>query len=131
MNQKQLMDIFVLVKRIGGLFNDVMDCSGQLAEAIDRQDEVSIKMVVAMRFEPVEKLAVADRALREHLAELGEGEDAERIRAILNGDEAAAQDETEKALAVQAASNIRLHRKLMEQDQVLNRKIAQDKSIYQ
>lgn len=124
------MDIFVLVKRIGTLLDEVEDLTMQLAEALDRQDEVSIKMVVSMRYEPIHKLVIADDALREHIAELANSEDAVRIRSILNGDEAAAQGDLEQGLAAQAAKNIRQHKRLMEKDMAVNRKITRDKSIY-
>ena len=131
MKQEQLMDIFVLAKKIGTLLDEVEDLTVQLAEALDRQDEVSIKMITAMRYEPIHRLVIADGALREHLADLGGSEDAGRIRAILNGDESAAQGEWEKGLAAQAAKNIRQHKRLMEKDMAVNRKITRDKSIYQ
>lgn len=124
------MDIFVLAKRIGNLFNEVEDISLQLAEAIDRRDEVSMRMIVAMRYEPIHKLAIADRAIRDQLDNIDDSEDAKRIRAILNGDESAAQGELEQSLAQQAASNIRLQKRIIEQDKILSRKIAGDKSIY-
>lgn len=129
MKHEQLMDILVLVKRIGNLFVEVEDLTNQLAEAIDRQDEVSINLVTDMRSDPIRKLAEADHALREHLADLEAGEGG-RIRSILNGDGSAAQGETEKMLAVQAAQNIRNYNRLMEKDKVVNLKIANDKSIY-
>lgn len=128
MKHEQLMDILVLAKRIGGLFMEVEDLSRQLAEAADRQDEVSMQMVISMRYEPIEKLALADQALREHLDSLGE--EGARIRGILNGDASAAQDDMEKKLAEQAAANLRFHQRIMEQDRILSRKIAKDKSIY-
>ena len=131
MKHEQLMEILVLVKRLGNLFNEVAEISAQLAEAVDRQDEVSMKMIVAMRYEPIEKLSIADKSLREQLASLGEGEDHARIRAVLNGDGSAARGETEAAIAAQAATNIRLHQKIVEQDKILNQKITRDKSIYQ
>lgn len=129
MKQEKLEEILILTKRIGNLFHEVLDISNQLAEAIDRRDEVSMEMVIAMRSEPIGKLTVADRALREQLDMLDE--DAERIRAILNGDESRAGDGMERLLAEQASMNIRTHRKLMELDEILNKKIGQDKSIYQ
>ena len=82
-----MTEILMLVKRIGTLFNEVDDLSRQLGEAIDRRDEVAIKMVLAMRSEPIEKLMIADRSLRELLMSLESGEESARIRAILNGDE--------------------------------------------
>lgn len=129
MKQEQLEEILVLTKRIGNMFHEVMDISEQLAEAIDRQDEVSMQMIIAMRAEPIDKLGLADRALREQLDVLGE--DSARIRAILNGDTSQAGEGLEKLLAEQAAMNIRTHSRLMELDKVLNKKIGQDKSIYQ
>ena len=125
-----MTEILMLVKRIGTLFNEVIDLSKQLGEAIDRRDEVAIKMVLAMRSEPIEKLMIADRSLRELLMSLESGEESARIRAILNGDEDKATTEQEKLLAEQAAMNIRAHQKLLELDGVLNRRIAKDKSIY-
>lgn len=125
-----MTEILALVKRIGTLFNEVTDLSKQLGEAIDRRDEVAIKMVLAMRSEPIERLTIADRSLREQLLSLENGEEAARIRAILNGDREKAETEQEKILAEQAAMNIRTHQKLMELDEMLNRKITKDKSIY-
>lgn len=125
-----MTEILVLVKRIGNLFNEVTELSKQLADAVDRRDEVSIKMIIAMRSEPIEKLTIADRALRELLVALDDGEEVARIRAILNGESEYAVGEQEKILAEQAALNIRTHRRMMELDEVVNRKIAREKSIY-
>ena len=130
MKQEQLVDILVLVKRIGNLFTEVEELTNQLADAVDRQDEVSINLVMSMRAEPIGKLAEADHALRQQLAELDEADSA-HIRVILNGNASAAQGETEQMLASQAAQNIRNHKRLMEKDQIVNRKITRDKSIYQ
>ncbi len=129
MKQEKLTEILVLTKRIGNLFNDVIDISNQMAEAIDRGDEVSMKMIVAMRGEPIEKLMIADRALREQLNTL-DAEDSARIRAILNGEAVQVEDGMEKLLLEQAGINIRTYNKLVALDQVINRKVAQDKSIY-
>ena len=130
MKQEKMEEILVLTRRIGNLINEIMDLTNQLGEAIDRRDEVSLRMIIAMRSEPIERFSIADRALREHLDVLDE-EDALRIRAILNGEEERAIDPMEKVLAAQAAMNIRAHARLMELDKILSRKLAQEKSIYQ
>ena len=130
MKQEKMEEILVLTRRVGNLINEVMDLTTQLAEAIDRRDEVSLGLVIAMRSEPIERLSIADRTLREHLDKLEE-EDSRRIRAILNGEEGRAVDPLEKVLAGQAAMNIRAHGRLVELDKILNRKLAQEKSIYQ
>lgn len=123
-------EILVLTRRIGNLINEIMDITTQIGEAIDRRDEVSLRLVIAMRSEPIERFSIADRALREHLDGLDE-EDSLRIRAILNGEEERAINPMEKILAAQAAMNIRAHAKLVELDKIISRKLAQEKSIYQ
>ena len=123
-------EILVLTRRVGNLFNEIMDITNQLADAIDRRDEVSVGLIIDMRADPIERLSIADRALREHLNEM-EKEDSQRIRAILNGEEERAVEPLEKLLAEQAAMNIRTHHRLLELDKVLSRKLAQEKSIYQ
>jgi hypothetical protein len=55
------------------------DLTRQLAEALDRRDEISVQMLLNMRAEPANQLQEADRQLRSRLLELPE-EDA--IRAI-------------------------------------------------
>ena len=42
MDQKAMMDALVQVKRMSNLLNEVQDLSQQLAEAIDRDDRVSL-----------------------------------------------------------------------------------------
>ena len=125
-----MTEILVLAKRIGNLFHEITDISMQLADALDRRDEVSMEMIIAMRAEPIDRLAIADRSLREILGELDDGDEAARIRAILNGDAAQAIDQQEKLLSEQASANIRAHRRLMELDEILSRKIARERSVY-
>ena len=47
-----LLDAHVQAKRIYNLLNEVMDVSRQMAEAVDRDDQVAIQMLVSMREEP-------------------------------------------------------------------------------
>ena len=70
MTEKTVMDALVLMKRTGNLLNDLEDLTRQLAQSIDRNDQVSIQMLIAMREEPLAKLQTADRALREQLEAL-------------------------------------------------------------
>ncbi len=114
------MNALVQVKKIGNTCNEVLDLSQQLADALDRSDEVSVNMLVSMRQEPIDKMVTADGALRQQLDALGE-EDSKRLAYLLNGGEGETQEEL--ALAAQVASNSRLLAKVTELDKVLNRKI--------
>ena len=79
------MDALVLMKRTGNLLNEMEDLTKQIAESIDRNDRVSMEMLVAMREEPLGKLHEADRILREQLADMPDREGAAQLAAMLNG----------------------------------------------
>lgn len=128
MEQKNLMDALVQAKRMGNLLDEVLDLSRQMAEAVDRNDEVVIQMLLAMRAEPIRKLKMTDQNLRNQRSGLPK-EDGQRLADLLNGTAQPGGAE-ETMLFNQAASNRRLYQQVMELDRILNKKIARDKSIY-
>lgn len=127
MEASTLLDAHVQAKRIYNLLNEVMDVSRQMAEAMDRNDQVAIQMLVSMREEPVRKLQRARRALEEQRNAL-ESETAQRLSRLLNGE--AAETEAEAPLAAQVGANRRLLEQVLELDRVLNRKLTREESIY-
>lgn len=128
MEQDVILKAHVQVKRIYSLLTEVLDLSRQLAEALDRNDQVTVRMLIAMRGEPVNKLRLARAVLEEQKMELS-AEDGKRLAELLNGEPA--KEEAEQALAAQVQMNRRLLQQVLELDQVLNRKIAREKSFYQ
>lgn len=130
MNAEQncLMKALAQEKRIGNLLNEVQDLSQQLAEAVDRDDQVSVEMLVAMRREPVEKLQMADQALRDLIAAAVPPEEGRRLAELLNG--AQAGDAVEHALADQVAANNRRLKRVLELDEAVSRKLSRGKSSY-
>lgn len=127
MEASTLMDAHVQAKRIYNLLNEVMDVSRQMAEAMDRDDQVAIQMLVSMREEPVRRLRQARQALKEQRDAL-EPETARRLSQLLNGE--AAETEAEAPLAAQVGINRRLLEQVLELDRVLNRKVTREESIY-
>ena len=127
MEASTLLDAHVQAKRIYNLLNEVMDVSRQMAEAMDRDDQVAIQMLVSMREEPVHRLRQARRALKEQRDAL-EPEEALRLTQLLNGAEA--KTEAEAPLAAQIGANRRLLEQVLELDRVLNRKLTREESIY-
>ena len=127
MEASTLLDAHVQAKRIYNLLNEVMDVSRQMAEAMDRDDQVAIQMLVSMREEPVHRLRQARRALKEQRDAL-EPEEALRLTQLLNGEEA--KTEAEAPLAAQIGANRRLLEQVLELDRVLNRKLTREESIY-
>lgn len=127
MNDATLMNAHVQAKRIYSLLNEVMDLSRQMAEAVDRDDQVAIQMLVSMREEPVRRLRQARLALKEQRDALAPEESAGLSR-LLNG--GAAETGAEQPLADQIAINRRLLEQVLELDKILNRKLTREDSVY-
>ena len=128
MEQKTLMEILVQSRRFGNLMDEVVDLSRQLDDALNRGDQVVIKMLVSMRAEPVQKLKQVDRILQEQRDALSP-EDKEHVLGLIKG-EAQPVNAEEELLANQAAANRRLHQQALELDRILNRKITRENSIF-
>lgn len=128
MEASALMNIHVQLKRIYTALNETYDLTRQLAEAVDRNDQVTVQMLVAMRQEPVEKLRRGQQVLDQLKAALPQ-EAQGPMEALLKGSGTPAPEE--EALANQAAINQRLLKQLVDLDRIVNRKVTREKSIYQ
>lgn len=128
MEASVLLKAQVNTKRIYLLLNEVLDLSSQLAQALDREDQVTIRMLISMRREPIDKLKQARSVLLEMKQALPP-EDAQRLAELLNGADAQEKEETE--LANQVRANQRLLKQVLELDKRLNQKLARENSIYQ
>lgn len=128
MDQKAMMDALVQVKRMSSLLNEVQDLSQQLAEAIDRDDRVSVEMLTGMRREPIDKLLSTEDVLADLASSLPPEEGA-RLLALLGG--APAQAEEEKTLAELVGSNRRRLTQVLDLDKRLNQKLTRENSVYQ
>lgn len=128
MEASTLLDAHVQLKRIYAALSEALDLTRQLADAVDRDDQISTQMLIAMRQEPTDKLAGAHRVLEEQRRALPP-DDADRLAALLRGEDALT--EAEEPLAVQVGVNRRTLGQLVDLDRVVNRKLAREKSIYQ
>lgn len=128
MEASALMNIHVQLKRIYTALNETYDLTRQLADAVDRNDQVTVQMLVAMRQEPVEKLRRGQQVLDQLKAALPQ-EAQGPMEALLKGSGTPAPEEA--ALANQAAINQRLLKQLVDLDRIVNRKVTREKSIYQ
>ncbi|MCI8801738.1 MAG: hypothetical protein HFG01_00150 [Oscillibacter sp.] len=122
------MNIHVQLKRIYTALNETYDLTRQLADAVDRNDQVTVQMLVAMRQEPVEKLRRGQQVLDQLKAALPP-EAQGPMEELLKGTGTPAPEEA--ALANQAAINQRLLKQLVDLDRIVNRKVTREKSIYQ
>ena len=127
MEASALLDAHVQLKRTYAALNEALDLTRQLADAVDRNDQVAVQMLVSMRQEPTDKLARAQQALGQQKAALSETDRA-RLDALLKG--AAAETAEESPLANQVGLNQRVLKQLVDLDQIVNRTLTREKSIY-
>ncbi len=131
MEEKAVMDALVQMKRTGNLLNELWDLTQQLGQSIDRNDQVSTQMLIALREEPLGKLQAADQALREQLEALPDREGARQLASMLNGGPPAdPAQKPQQLLCDQVASNNRRLKQVMELDRVLNQRLGREKSAY-
>ena len=128
MTGAQLLDAQVQEKRRYALLSELFDLTRQLAEAVDRSDEVTIQMLLSMREEPLAQMRQVEENLIRQRAALAE-EDGRRLEELLSG--APARRQEENALSEQVGANRRLLGQLVELDKRINKKVAREKSVYQ
>ena len=127
MTEKAVMDALVQMKRTGNLLNELEDLTRQIGQSIDRNDEVSMQMLIAMREEPLGKLQDADQAIREQLEEFPDREAAAQLAAMLNGGPPADPGmRAQQMLCDQVAANNRRLKQITELDQRLRQRLARD-----
>ena len=127
MTKSEWLDLTVLERKKYNLLSEVLDVSQQMGEALDRGDDVSVRMLVAMRQEPILGLEEIKQAADARLESLSPA-DRERARALREG--AAPQGAEEESYRAQAGSARRLLERVLELDQRLNRRLAGDSSFY-
>ena len=128
MTGAQLLDAQVQEKRRYALLNELFDLTKQLAEAVDRSDEVTIQMLLSMREGPLAQMRQVEENLTRQRSSLSE-EDGRRLAELLSG--AQAQRQEENALSGQVGTNRRLLGQLVELDKRVNKKVTREKSVYQ
>ena len=127
MTEKTVMDALVQMKRTGNLLNEMEDLTRQIGQSIDRNDQVSLQMLIAMREEPLGSLQAADQAIRDQLELLPDKLEAAQLASLLNGGPPADPDaRTQQLLCDQVASNNRRLKQIMELDRQLSQRLGRE-----
>ena len=127
MTGARLLDAQVQEKRRYALLSELFDLTKQLAEAVDRSDEVTIQMLLSMREGPLAQMRQVEENLARQRSSLPE-EEGRRLGELLSG--APSQRQEENALSEQVGANRRLLGQLIELDKRVNKKVTRDQSVY-
>ena len=127
MNASDWLELTVLELKKYNYLNETLDLTQQIGSALDHNDQISLKMLLAMRQEPImylEELKQTIQARRQDLPP----EDQERVQALLSG--ASPRTQEESTFIQQAATVIRLLQRVIELDRAVNLRLAGSSSIY-
>ena len=127
MTKGDWMDLAVLERKKYNCLSEVWDLSQQMGQALDRNDDVSVRMLIAMRQEPLLQLQELKQAIAVKTGSLSP-EERERVSALGKG--ASPQGEEETTYHNQAGSARRLLERIIELDERLNRRLAGENSFY-
>ncbi len=128
MTRSDWLDLTVLERKKYNYLSEVLDLSQQMGGALDRNDDVSVRMLLALREEPLLHLRELTQAIRNKKESLPP-EDRERVSVLDQG--AAPQGEEETTYHSQAGSARRLLERIVELDERLNRRLAGKNSFYE
>ena len=127
MNASDWLDLTVLERKKYNYLNETLDLTQQIGSALDHNDQISLKMLLAMRQEPImylEELKQTIQARRQDLPP----EDQERVQALLSG--ASPRTQEESTFVQQAATVVRLLQRVIELDRAVNLRLTGSSSIY-
>ena len=127
MTKNDWLELTVLERKKYNCLLEVEDVTRQLAEALDRNDQVSARMLVAMRQEPLLHLEEVDRGEKQRRAALPE-EDRNRLRELLR--DGKARGDGESAFLEQAGKTRKLLERVVELDRRISLRLAGDHSFY-
>lgn len=127
MTKDDWLELTVLERKKYNYLVELQDLTGQLAENLDRNDQVSVRMLVAMRQDPVRLLAEVDNSGKIRLAALSE-EDRCRAEELLK--EGQPRDDGERVFLEQAQKTRRLLEQVVAMDRRVSMKMAGENSFY-
>ena len=127
MTAGEWMDLTVLERKKYNCLSEVMDLSRQMGEAMDRNDQVSVRMLLALRQDPILHLGEIDQASQARRRDLTQ-EDRERAEALLKG--AQPRSNEERTFLEQAGRTRRLLERVVELDRRVSLQMAGDNSFY-
>lgn len=127
MTRDDWLELTVLERKKYNYLTEVQDVTQQLAESLDRNDQVSARMLVAMRQDPIRQLAEVDNGEKVRLSALPE-EGRNRAEALRRGEPP--QGEDERIFAEQAGKTRRLLEQVVEMDRRASIRMAGEQSFY-
>ena len=129
MLSKQELDAALAAERaMYRALSEVQDITRELLDAVDRQDQVSVRLFLSMRQEQINQLRDQKELLKKQCRGLPK-EEGDLLRQILSGKKPAGVEG--EALSLQVERNRALLERTLQADKALSRRLAGRESFYQ
>ena len=129
MLSKQELDAALAAERaMYRALSEVQDITRELLDAVDRQDQVSVRLFLSMRQEQINQLRDQKELLKKQCGGLPK-EEGDLLRQIRSGKKPAGVEG--EALSLQVERNRALLERTLQADKALSRRLAGRESFYQ
>ena len=123
-----LAELLALQRKALRKLNEALGITLELAEAVEREDQVSVRLLLSSRQMPLLELQELDAAMDLKRCELSGADEAAFDRLVTR--RGAAEDPAEQELAEQLARNRRVLEQLTQLDRRVSEKLCRERSIY-
>ena len=123
-----LAELLALQRKVLRKLNEALGITRELAEAVQREDQVSVRLPLSSRHMPLLELQELDAAMDLKRCELSGADEAAFDRLVTR--RGAAEDPAEQELADQLARNRRVLEQLTQLDRRVSEKLCRERSIY-
>ena len=123
-----LAELLALQRKVLRKLNEALGITRELAEAVEREDQVSVRLLLSSRQMPLLELQELDAAMDLKRCELSGADEAAFDRLVTR--RGAAENPAEQELADQLARNRRVLEQLTELDRRVSEKLCRERSIY-
>ena len=123
-----LAELLALQRKVLRKLNEALGITRELAEAVEREDQVSARLLLSSRQMPLLELQELDAAMDLKRCELSGADEAAFDRLVTR--RGAAEDPAEQELADQLARNRRVLEQLTQLDRRVSEKLCRERSIY-
>lgn len=123
-----LAELLALQRKVLRKLNEALGITRELAEAVEREDQVSVRLLLSSRQMPLLELQELDAAMDLKRCELSGADEAAFDRLVTR--RGAAEAPAEQELADQLARNRRVLEQLTELDRRVSEKLCRERSIY-
>jgi hypothetical protein len=127
MTSQDFKELLVLEQKLYNKINEAIDLTHELAEAVSRQDQVSLRLLLSMRRKPLLELQEISSYIDLKRLDLNKTDAAEFDR-LLSGSEPEHPEEV--PVAHQIIQNRRLLGRLTELDHHISRSLCGEESYY-